>query len=876
MRPQGPTFWLLDGQTGWRTAEFKTDQPQHISVGDVSGIRLAANPNGPLALTTEIMGGLTLPRGMAFDHNGNLYILDRAEARIKRFEPRQERFVNLATVGGIGSEARQFDQPRNIAIAARNLHVADTGNGRVQVFDLKTLALRYVWSAGSDGQGWEPYDVTVQGDNVYILDRRHGRVYVHRPGTDFLRLIVNEQNAADQWTRVVVDRRERIYVLVDPDLAIQAEAKVTPKDGPASSYLEIYDHRGKRVGNALDAGDVHDHIDTPLIRLDHRGRFHLPAMLVGSGLLRAEDFLDFGCLLLKLKQPVDPISKYLRAKFSSRTQALIDGYDEVEKPSSEIMSAICDGLNRLLQWDMLHTEEAFNALQLSASARRVIRSGPSGRVLIHLNRLQLEIAYPNELAAGCWLWRYGPLAQAKPPPIDKPLTLYPISIRGGLIFDDAGNRAKVAAAEPAGPKLFATEGVWYSDALDSKVYNCQWHRVELALSVLPAGSRIVVRTYTDNQLRSNDDIRNLPDHLWATNQIIAGKMQPPPAGVEEPQPSKKDFLILSQEGQYLWLKITLIGDGFGTPAIEAIQVDYPRQSYLDDLPAIYSADEASRDFLERFLSIFQTEWDGLERSIEGMARYFDPEAVPDQAALTYLAGWLALPLEGVWRFEQQRALLTAAPQIIPKRGTIEGLRRYIQIYLQNMTGLAPKDQGGYPQIVEGYRERQFMMLSTPDVANLGQGAPLWGPSFVGRLQLDVFAQEGQVRLVSTGDPERDLFHQFAHRFRVFIPASWVKTEDDEQMLRRALDEEKPAHTKYELCLVEPRFRVGLQSTIGLDTIIGSYPSARLACQPQPDAAPSRPPRQRLGYDTVLGGFEADMGGIHLKPSTRVGVDTILS
>ena len=30
---------------------------------------------------------------------------------------------------------------------------------------------------------------------------------------------------------------------------------------------------------------------------------------------------------------------------------------------------------------------------------------------------------------------------------------------------------------------------------------------------------------------------------------------------------------------------------------------------------------------------------------------------------------------------------------------------------------------------------------------------------------------------------------------------------------------KPAHTRYDLCLVEPRFRVGLQSTVGLDTII---------------------------------------------------------
>ena len=63
-------------------------------------------------------------------------------------------------------------------------------------------------------------------------------------------------------------------------------------------------------------------------------------------------------------------------------------------------------------------------------------------------------------------------------------------------------------------------------------------------------------------------------------------------------------------------------------------------------------------------------------------------------------------------------------------------------------------------------------------------------------------------MVSTGDPQRDAFHEYAHRFRVFVPAAWVRSAEDERMVRRAVDAEKPAHTAYELCLVEPRFRVG--------------------------------------------------------------------
>ncbi|HEX6863314.1 MAG TPA: hypothetical protein VF414_10890, partial [Thermoanaerobaculia bacterium] len=123
-------------------------------------------------------------------------------------------------------------------------------------------------------------------------------------------------------------------------------------------------------------------------------------------------------------------------------------------------------------------------------------------------------------------------------------------------------------------------------------------------------------------------------------------------------------------------------------------------------------------------------------------------------------------------------------------------------------------------------------------------------------------------------PERDVFHEHAHRFRVFVPSAWVRTAADERRLRRALDTEKPAHTAYDLCLVEPRFRVEVQSTVGLDTVIGGLPVTRLACHGAHDEldgeAPSRPPHGRLGYDTVLSGSPGP------KAVPRVGVETILT
>lgn len=733
MHGQQVTSWLLNGQTGWRTGSADAG----IAVAGELGIRLAANPQGPLALggAAESLGQLTLPRGMALSEDGTLYLLETTQPHIKRFDPATSRFVRLPAVGGNGTEARQFRTPTNIAVAGRNLYVADRGNRRVQVFDRRTLTLRHLWEI----PGWDPVDVAGWGDLAYILDGGNGRVYRHSVGSDALHSVVHNPNAANRWTRLTIDRSGRIYLL---------DAQAEPPQ------LHVYSAKGDFVKMVDDAGDVRDQFDAPPIQLDHKGRFCLPASLQ----------------------------------------------------------------------DLCHRQ-----------------------------------------------------APEPPVPLEKPLALCPPFAEGGILFDRNGALvSNFDPTEPSGPPPYQKKGVWISESLDSDIYHCQWHRMEMELSALPAGTQVIVSTYTSEERRTSDDIQNLPGYLWETHSAITGRMQPPPAaGAASNSLDPGDLLVQSREGRYLWLRLQLKGDGFGTPAVTAVRIHYPRISYLEHLPAVFAADDESRWFLERYLSIAQTEWDALEQTIADISRYFDPEAVPEGTALEYLASWLALPLEGDWDWQKKRNLLSAAPKLYARRSTQKSVRDYLQIYVQNMRGISPKDQGAYPQIVEGFRERQFLQLSLEKGDVLGYGAPLWGPGMVGRLQLDVFAREGEVRLVSTGDPERDVFHEYAHRFRVFTPAAWVRTAEDERMLCRALDAEKPAHTQYDLCLVEPRMRVGVQSTVGLDTIVGGYPTARLACTEDPNAPPSQAPRHRLGYDMILGGAAPGQRGTEIRPGVRVGVETVV-
>jgi phage tail-like protein len=709
-----PTSWLLDGRVGWRTA-----RRDGVSVGASSGIRLAVDAGGPLAANSAdySMGGLRLPRGMALDERGRVHLLVRGE--VLRFEPASARFtpLRLPDGGRAGGNAAE-----HLAIAGAGLYLANAT--RLRIFDLRTLAL--VEAHGP--RDWEPAELDARGDRAWLLDRRHGRVYQHRWGQGGLELVVDSPADAGTWSQLTVDRNDRVYVLVAP-----------------TGTLRVFAPDGRAEPTPEDPGDVRDRFDLPQIRLDHHGRFCVPA----------------------------------------------------------------------------------------------------------------------DLAVAC-----GARAPGAIPPPHAPLALCAPG-SGGHVFDRVGQPTMFDPAEAAGPALYARQGRWISEALDSRIHRCQWDRIEIELADLPPGARVVASTYADETDRS---IAELTDDLWSRPAAVTS-----PAG---------DVLVQSRGGRYLRLRLELQGDGHMTPSVRSVRVRYPRDSYLRFLPAVYSADDESRWLLERFLAAFQTEWDGIEDTIARVERYFDPAAVPDGAALRYLAGWLALPLEGGWDDTQRRHLLEAAPRLYRRRGTPAGVRDYLRTYLESMTGSHLSDDG-FPQVVEGFRERELSLLGSGAPSGPGRSAPLWSASVVSRLQVGVYAREGEARMVATGDPQLDPFAEYAHRFRVFVPAVWVRTAEDERMVRRAVDAEKPAHTAYDLCLVAPRFRIGVQSRIGLDTIIAATPQARLAhrpdgacaptskrCDADDEPAPSLPPSRRLGFDTVL----------HCRPGSaprfgtgpRVGVDATLT
>ena len=123
---------------------------------------------------------------------------------------------------------------------------------------------------------------------------------------------------------------------------------------------------------------------------------------------------------------------------------------------------------------------------------------------------------------------------------------------------------------------------------------------------------------------------------------------------------------------------------------------------------------------------------------------------------------------------------------------------------------------------------------------------------------------GVNQVESVAQPVRDPFQVYAHKFSVFIPAPCARSDAGRTAIERLITLGKPAHTAHQLELVEPRFRIGIQATIGLDSVVGLYPQGFKLDQ------------RRLGRDTVLGETPGEPPTFQVGAQSRIGTTTILN
>ncbi|MGE0827392.1 MAG: phage tail protein [Candidatus Binatia bacterium] len=398
-------------------------------------------------------------------------------------------------------------------------------------------------------------------------------------------------------------------------------------------------------------------------------------------------------------------------------------------------------------------------------------------------------------------------------------------------------------------------GIYYSRTLDNGTVDGAWHRLSIQAR-LPPRTSITVSYFTSNEegfkafideaidatgpvSEGAEKIERALGNRWKRDEFAGGSEDSPEQGNQHGH-NPLDMLFVHNKGRYLWLKLELSTfDESQSPAINSLRVYYPRLSYLRYLPAIYRDDEESAPFVERFLSLFETIFHGLEDEIEHLFRYFDPQVTPAEF-LPWLASWMNLSIGEDLPEERARELLRRAPDLFRQRGTPRGLENFLQAYTGRPAYVVEPSQSVHPFLLG-----HSMPLG---VGTVVLGAPLRA------IRLGDSSVVGRMTLRDKDEPPVEPFLAMTRRFVVMLDMDRGQFQRDQSRLVRIIDEQKPAHTTYTVRLLANEANVG-SARIGVNATVTDFEPYRVGITPLGRAVPlaKGPSGPRVERGAWLGG-----------------------
>lgn len=236
--------------------------------------------------------------------------------------------------------------------------------------------------------------------------------------------------------------------------------------------------------------------------------------------------------------------------------------------------------------------------------------------------------------------------------------------------------------------------------------------------------------------------------------------------------------------------------------------------YVQFLPRVFQQKSGQSEedyFLGRFMKAFEAmlsgktgassdESAGVETLLDGFHGYLDPEYTSPQL-LSWLAGWVGLELEEGVEYEGEedkqekernplqllplqsvrtsvnRNLIGTAVQLYKKRGTLAGLKDYLQVYA-----------GPEAEI---------------DICSYEEPIPC-----------GMKRRAGINTMVGAADPSYFSVH-------VLLPSPTRTMLDRKvQIMREVIRKERPFYTNFSLNIEVPQMRVGVYGRVGMETLLG--------------------------------------------------------
>jgi DNA-binding beta-propeller fold protein YncE len=154
---------------------------------------------------------LNFPTAIAADAEGDLFIADTMNHRIRRVDARTGRITTIAGVGlprfggdGGPSVAAGLNEPAALVVQGARLYVADQSNNRVRMVDLRTGVITTVVGTGTatfNGDGRPATEAALAGPSgltigtdgrLYIADTFNGRIRAVDPATGIIETVVGD------------------------------------------------------------------------------------------------------------------------------------------------------------------------------------------------------------------------------------------------------------------------------------------------------------------------------------------------------------------------------------------------------------------------------------------------------------------------------------------------------------------------------------------------------------------------------------------------------------------------------------------------------------------------------------------------------------
>ena len=151
-------------------------------------------------------------RGIEVDSNtGNVYI--SGNHKLQQYGPQGNLIKELGSIDP-RAEPGEFYEPNDIRVHKNRVYICDSGNGRVQVFDME---LNYIHSFGTYGREvgqfrW-PEDIDFDTDgNAYIVDSRQRCILIFSPTFKFLKCIGKDSSLLGMFPLAIRILGEHMYI----------------------------------------------------------------------------------------------------------------------------------------------------------------------------------------------------------------------------------------------------------------------------------------------------------------------------------------------------------------------------------------------------------------------------------------------------------------------------------------------------------------------------------------------------------------------------------------------------------------------------------------------------------------------------------------